>query len=1084
MHLSGKFKLKSSIIALMLIISANALGIQYNFRQLEIKQGVSLVHDIVRDTHGYLWIANGFQGLMKNNSYATEVFIHSQEDSLSLSSNEVTCLHIDASNKLWIGTINGLNKYDESTNSFVRYFHNNKAYTGIDNHIISILSDEKGGLWVLLKNALYYFDSQNNSFNLVELPDRLDQYNFSSIVQDTDGNFWMATEEPDLIKFNFKINTFNVYTNLNLKQGEPVIKKMHIDQNGGMWITTRGAGLMSFNTKTKKFTNYNYDSDGNGTNSQYLLDILSLNKDTLLIASDQGGINLLNIKTKRFSYITKENSSLNSNGIFNIYKDNEGIIWVGTSRNGVLYNNPHSLPFVNYSEKSDQLKEKGANIIGCFFEDDKGNTWVGTDGNGIKVLNKNFEEIEHFTTKNTSWLNSNVIRNIFKDKNGTITISSWSNLLSFYRDEKRSKRLNDKISKHLLNGSLWGVYLDSQQRYWCEEPNGQLSVFNKNGEFIRCILPKATKMLNNFTKVLEDKNQTYYISNHLGLFKLKGIDGTPEKMDDSYRIGAFCVSDNMIAIGGIESGVKLIDKEGNEIKRFTQSNGLSSNFIKSVEFDDNGNIWVSTLKGLNFINCKDFSVIPFYTSDGIIDNHFFVQSQLKSKGGRIFMGTYNGFVVFNPDSIKLTATDSKVNIEKITIYSDYKLQNVTEHRYPTNDTINLNWKERMFIVDFSSINYNNPEKIKYQYKLEGFNTNWINTTFNKRSATYTNLKPGNYIFKVKATDPFGNWGREEKDLKIVIHPPFWRTKIWYIAIAILFIGLVLLLIRLRLNSLIKAKWRLELKVEERTKIISEQNKELEMHRNQLEDMVRERTEKLNDARKRAEESDQLKMRFLANMSHEIRTPMNAIIGFSNILQNDELPNDLQKEYLGIINTNAESLLMLVGDIIDISKIEANQLNVICQNVNVVGILEEVINNFKGIINSDEIELSLKNELNSNELVVYTDPYRFKQIVNNLVNNAIKYAERGLVEIGVYKDKGNCIVYVQDEGPGIPKNYQKQIFDTFHTLEETDKRAKRGVGLGLSISKNLAGLLNINLTLESEIGKGAKFTLTLPLNDTH
>ena len=508
---------------------------------------------------------------------------------------------------------------------------------------------------------------------------------------------------------------------------------------------------------------------------------------------------------------------------------------------------------------------------------------------------------------------------------------------------------------------------------------------------------------------------------------------------------------------------------------------------------------MSTDNGISFFDPNRKIFKNFYASDGLQSDQFYWSAGFENKDGKLHFGSMNGLNSFMPEDINgfkstpnILISDLKIFNESVKVDKDYYGNVILDKSIVLTKEIVLSYKLREFSIEFTALDYDQPEKIQYSYKMEGFDNQWMEVNSNRRFASYTNLPGKRYTFLVRARNNEGIWNTEPARLKIQILPPFWKTW-WFILIAIIIIAVILLSIyRIRVYNINQQRQKLKESVKQRTTELSEanslleekqeeimmQNEELNRHRNNLEELVSERTVELDSARKKAEEADRLKSAFLANMSHEIRTPMNAIVGFSNLLltEHDDKEKD---EYIRIINNNCENLMVLINDILDISLIEANQLKIdpLPFDANLVLKELESIYNLK---KKPGISIILDIPIQK-QLILVTDQFRFRQILNNLLSNAIKYTDEGQIKFGYRLENNHVIFYVADSGIGIEKNDFMRVFDYFQKLDNDKTKLYKGTGIGLSICKKLVELLGGEIWLESEAGKGSTFSFKLPIS---
>jgi signal transduction histidine kinase/ligand-binding sensor domain-containing protein len=1107
-------------IGLWLFQSANA---QLYFEPLKIEMGMNLVRDVYRDSKGFLWIANDGLGLMRYDGYDVTRFLCNQQDSTSISNDGLNCIMEDSKGYIWIGTRNGLNCYNYQTQTFKRLYHSEDESSISDNFIYDIFEDHNAQLWVATKDGLnkllpdgrsfkrYYNDTVNSGNNV-----------FTNIKQDQRGNYWIVGAQPGIFKLDAVAGGFTHYIDDKLPASSRYGKCLFIDNDDQIWIGTIGFGAAKFDPATTGFRHLPIAPNGNGLNGTLVFDILDDGPDHLLFGIDQGGINRYNKRTGQFEYIKGVSQSwgvLSSDGVYCLHRDSENILWVGTSRGGVNFSNPKRNRFKTVKKQADSGEPNNQsnylcyNIVTCFFEDSQGKIWIGTDGGGISIYDRKkntFTNIGKDPNKANS-LKSNVIRCISEDTKGIVWITTWDGGIQTYN------RITGKLTpfvfdigvdEHQQTLVFWSLKCDKKNRYWLSLPSGKVFLFDERQKLITNV-NSALSLANDFSPYFFDETDgNMYINFRDGIYQYVETGNTFKKIYAVDNPVAFAMDkDGNYWIGTQHAGIYIVDRNGQLIKQLTTNNGLSDNFISSIVKSPQGDMWIATNNGMNFYNASNGLIFRYFKEDGLQGNQFFSQSNMLTRDGEIFVGGTNGFSSFYPDLMIKNTILPPVYITSIRYIDQQTAQKdhikLIKNLTFNNDTIELDWRKSSLAFTFTAINFTYPVKNNYAYKLEGFDANWISTNAMNRRANYTNLDPGQYVFKVKASNNDNLWNEKGTQIIIIIQPPFWKKPWFYGLEGISLVLLAYLIVNYRDRKLIRDKVILQNKVSERTRIIEEQKNrlneqfgkldlqkselekqrdELTLHRNHLEQLVESRTKELLEAKNKAEESDRLKSYFLANMSHEIRTPMNAIIGFSLLLKEFEEPSAEGKQYIDIITANADALLLLVEDILDFSLIEANQMKITIQVFNINTLLDKTFAPFT-INQNKNVELKLHNTLYDLNLSLTSDEGRIRQILTNLITNAIKFTKEGFIELGAEQTGTSVIFYVQDTGHGIADEEQEMVFKRFVKLEHDQATAKRGVGLGLSISKRLAEILGGNLTLESQLGVGSKFILELPKHNT-
>ena len=1091
---------------------------QVNFEPLQTNISFYFVRDIYRDDKGFLWVGNDYIGLLKNNSYSTVAYKNDPNDSTSLSNDFVGDIEQDSSKALWIATNNGLNRYLPEIDGFKRYFHHPSQPNSLSSNSINrLFIDKRKNLWVLTSNGLCSYSHTTDNFTRYNTTPNSPHNDFLDMVEDKNGDFWIVTKGAGIFHLSAKTNDFTFFKDNNCSQKHTGYKKIIIDSSGQIWIGNRGLGVANFSPKHKKFEYLPVGQPQNSLPKPMVTDIIEWKNNTLLIGIDQGGLNVYNKNTGKITLLSPDkhfSGLLASEGILCLYQDKEGILWIGTSRAGISFYNPQKIKFNKFQkvttckeDSKQKIRYPTYNTIGSFFEDKKNQIWVGTDGGGVNILDKTtktFKVLER-TPLHTNTLSSNVIRTITKDNDHRFYICTWNGGINIYNPQNNRFEIFRQYKPPFKNYKyLWSMHIDSRQRLWTSISFGVVSLYDKNRIKIKDYVLDSLIRGTHIPLFFENKKGELFTNLATGIFKYHEKEDTFKLLVEvSSPIYINLESPHKIWIGTIYKGLYLCSNEGKILKNFTQKDGLCSNNISAILMENKDELWISTKNGLSYFDVKNEVFFNYSKKDGLPSMDFFDQSALKTSDGEMYFGTNNGFISFYPEKIKKNLIIPPVYVNQFFLNktpTDHTSKN-TPLTQPIQQTkkIVLKHNQSSFGFGFVAINFTYPNQNRYQYILEGFDKNWIETSAAFRKATYTNIPSGTYFFKVKGSNNDGVWNETPAVIEIEIKPLIWE-QLWFIITSIICTFLLILfIIRIRNIQLKKQNLLLQKEVKERTKLLElqrvevdqqnvmleEQKEELEVqtyelidHRKRLEVLVDKRSHSLKMAIEKAEQSDKLKSYFLSNFSHEIRTPMNAIVGFTSLLKRQELLPEQQREFISLIRSNSNSLLYLIEDIMDYSMIESNQLKITKQPFDLNLFLDDSFRSYTLGHSFPNIQLKLNNQIKALNLIINSDAHRIRQILINLLNNAIKFTKHGTVELLARLKNKHLIFEVIDTGPGISKKNKEIIFKQFVKIDTTQQ--KSGIGLGLAISKQLATLLGGRLTLFSELGKGSTFSFILPL----
>ena len=796
-------KLIKHIGFLILVISAfvaNAQEFDFQFDHLSseinrVEKGLSQnsVLSILQDSKGFLWFGT-WDGLNKYDGYSFSSWSESISDDVSrISNTTIHAIYEDEKGNLWLGTEGGLNKYDRKRNLFTCYSIKSKGSKICSDTVKDIVGDKYGNLWIATNNGLdkfivnqekfvHYNHQENNLFSL-------SSNKVNCLWIDNSGNLWIGTNNGLSFKDKNGENIIKYTTKDGLVSNE--INDIVQDKYGIFWVGTP-KGLNRIDVKNEEIKNFVHDPlQIKNTLSSDDISCLFVDKDgQIWIGTNGGGLNKLDPKTheiKSFRHNVNELESISNDYISTIYQDKSGIIWIGTRWSGVNKLVKNKKKFYHFSRMPNRPNTLSNNVVWGFFEDKNGDILISTDG-GVNTFERNtllFFSQESIPNSDKTPA-SDQVRRVFVDSKGNKWVGTHDKGLSKYNPKTKKYThytYNPKDTNSLSSNTVWSVIEDKRGDIIIGTFAG-INIYNpikNNFSHLKHKASNPNSLSHDFIYCLtEEKDGTIWIGTNDGLNKydIKNKKNVIFKHNpqDKYSISnnrIFSVYQDTkknIWIGTLGGGVNCYDPKTNKFVHYTKSDGLANNIVYDILEDNNGHLWMSTNFGLSMFNPKTKKFVNFDVKDGIQSYEFNSGAAIKTKDGKLLFGGMNGFNIFDPDEIE--ENENKPNI----VITDFKIFNQSQHReYFNNDTIRLKYDQNFFMFDFSAMDYVNPAKNKYQFILEHLDKDWVFTDADKRSADYTDVKPGIYRFKVKASNSDGIWNENGIAIVIIIEPAWYQT---------------------------------------------------------------------------------------------------------------------------------------------------------------------------------------------------------------------------------------------------------------------------------------------------------------------
>jgi ligand-binding sensor domain-containing protein/signal transduction histidine kinase len=1113
------------------------------FRNLSSNDGLSFntVTAITQDYKGRMWIAT-VDGLNLYDGNQFTVFRHDDKNPNSLSNNYVSAITEDPYGKLWIGTNVGISIYDPEKNQFTNINKKLKISDSIVTYISAIVFDKYETVWIGSGLGLYRINYKTMAIELIKTD--LINENITALYLDKNNNLWIGNDKNGLVFYDKTKNKFILYNNFENENNVTTFNTTRAiieDNRGVLWVGT-DQGLHEFDKKSNTFTKHYYNPKNPISPLKKMVRSLFKDNRNRIWVGFQYGLTIFDVATNTFTKIENDvynPYSISSDEVWCMTQDKKGSIWFGFYSSGISIFDYDKAKFESFRNNPNNPNSIAANAINTFCEDSLGNIWIGTTHNGLDYYNFKNKSFTHYKNDphNPNSISSDAILSIDKDHEGIFWIGTWGGGLN--RFDPIKKKFTNYIPKPNDTNSIndihiWRAIEDKHNNLLIAAQQEGLSYFIREKNIFKTFKrnPENPKSLaNNFVNhIYRDKQENIWIGTSRGLCKLENDQfDFKTYLPRKYIYDIYNDNRGTLWVGS-GSGLYAIDLKSEKTTLYTIEHGLGSNSVVGIVEDSQKNLWVSTVNGgISRINTETKRIRNFTTGDGLPSVSFKKRARLKLSDGRMLFGTTEGFILFNPDSIKDSIAPPKLILSDFLIFN--KSVNGGEKGSPLkkhitfSDTIILDHDQSVFSIYYAAMNFVSPEENKYAYILQGFEKEW-NYVGSKRDATYTNLDPGEYKFRVKVSIYRNFWNPEEASVTIIFLPPFYETW-WFRALALLFtISVLLVIYYYRLRRIRKANELLTKLVDERTAELARKNEmlfeqtEMLSHTNQLlnarrieiEEMntilidqaeqlhdtnalleerqmqIEEQTEELlvqkeelTTQRNNLNELNITKDKLFSILGHDLRTPFNSILGYSDLLYNNLRKYSLDKieTQVGFIKDTARSTFYLLNNLLEWARSQQGNLNFMPEEISVKEIIDSELRILSQQANRKEVKLNLSKK--GKESTIEADPNMIATVIRNLVSNAIKYSLKGnTIQIVLDYKKDSFTFSVKDEGLGMNAEKVNMLFKVKTNTSTRGTEGEKGTGLGLILCADFISIHNGNIMVESEEFKGSTFSFSIPV----
>jgi two-component system sensor histidine kinase ChiS len=1067
------------------------------FKYISIDEGLSqsTIFCLLQDSKGFLWIGTQ-DGLNKYDGYTFKVFKRDPDDANSLSHNWVTAIYEDESGMIWIGTNGGgLNRFDPRREGFFRYpVRQGDPGCIHSGSIRAICQDSDGAVWVGTGSGLVKLNPEASPPNPGIEAARITSYRHdpgdprslkddlvNSILEDHSGLLWIGTG-GGLDRFDKETGAFIHYIHI---PGQPTslshsgITSIYEDRAGLLWVGTNG-GLNVMDRATGEFKHYRHNpADPHSLSSGWVSGIIEDRAGFLWISTMGGGLNKFNKKEETFSHyrhIPDDPYSLSFDYVNCIIEDRSRILWVGTSGKG-LNKFDREDNFELYRWDPNNANSLSDSYVYAIYEDRFGILWVGTSGGGLNRLDRRTGTFTHFRhdADVPGSLSSNAVYVIFEDRGGVLWIGTGGGLDRFNRQTgtfAHFRHLTGDPASPNYN-SIRSILEDSSGVLWLATAGGGLTKFDRrSGTFSRYlrIEDNPHSLSDNFVTIVyeapTEPGVLWIGTRHGGLnrfdtrkevfsqFKMNPRD--PHSLSSNFIISLYEDRAGTLWVGTLGAGLnKRIGPRGGDegvgFDHYTEKNGLANNSVYGILEDSGGHLWMSTNKGISRFDPERETFKNYDVKDGLQSNEFNAGAYHKSKSGEMFFGGVKGLNAFYPDDVKvnphippIVITGFKIANKPVAIGADSPLrQSIT-----WTEKIKLAYKQNVLSFEFTALDLTIPENNKYAYMMEGFEREWNYTDSDKRFAYYTNLDPGEYVFRVRGSNNDGIWNNEGAAIKITIIPPWWET--WWFRVFVI----------MAVSVLIISVYRI------RTRAIKKRSQQLQEINEALNRQIAER-EMLEERVVRQEKLAVLG-ELAGGVGHELRNPLGAIKNTTYFLNMALDQPDLEvKESLGILEKEVANCERIIASLLDFARARAP----LRRQVDIKELLQGVLSHIKIPEN-----IEVKNRFSDSLSLILADPDQLSQVFGNIILNAVQAMPAGgeLLIKSETSEPEWIAVSVTDTGGGIPPENLEKIFEPLFTSKA------RGIGLGMAVTRTFVEGHGGSIEVRSEVGRGSTFTVRLPM----
>ena len=1082
---------------LFFLVIGHTTMAQLQVAKIGVEQGLSneTIRSIYQDKNGFMWFGT-LDGLNRYDGYSFKVYHNRFQDTSSLLSNVIYGITEDRQGNIWLGTRLGVCRLNRLYDNFSTVYYTNaknKKSIRLDREVIkTVTCDAKNNILIAseLQGLMVCNDA---SLTAVQIPfadannENEYQYGVQSICFDKNGRTLVFVQGKGLCNLNY------VQHKLQLLNADVKYVSSMLPDGDTVWMAST-TGIYCYVLSTNQVKQVSTIEDLK-LNPSLNITLCSDGAQNIYIGTIDGGLNNYNKITKQISYINSGfgRSDLSGSGIYALLRDKVSRLWIGTRRGGINIINRDKQKFVTISHEPGNPNSLSGNFITSVCEMNNGNLLIATENNGLDILDRNTNKFTHYKydPKDLSSISSNNVNGISLDYLRNVWVATYTDGVCRFDSQthkfKRYKTVNAKTG--VENKVFNTFYEDGDKTLWASALRtgnylGALYRYNRQKD----VFELFDDSLSDLFSIKEDSDGNLWGG---GLTNLVKIDRVNHR-NQFFYIGQFIrtiTDDGMghLWLGTEGGGLVLFDRKRNRIEaRYTTSEGLSNNSIFSTLSDVKGNLWLGTFNGLSKFDIKKHRFKNYYRSDGLESDQFHFNAATKLQSGAFVFGGIKGYNIFFPDSIGVVASNSPLCFTGMIIDGKPIEMNqsfISKANGSNVEAIEVPYNNASFSFTFAALEYAVPDKIAYAYMMEGWDKGWTYSN-NIRTATYTHLNEGRYVFKVKSTDGNGVW-KNEISVSVQVFPPWYRSWWAWLFYISLLASLVYIYIGYRARQA-KLQYEINLQKINLQKEKAEHEKhaaELETERTQRALELAEReTEKAIADKER--EVNERRASFFTSISHEFRTPLTLIINpIKDILEKRNLLPEKEDREIEIVYRNARRMLSLTNQLLLFRREESGLDIVYPVKLNLVALCKEVYLCFIHQAEAKNVHYNFYCE--ESDIELYADRDKLEIIFYNLLSNALKYTpSRGTVDLHIINEANEVIVQISDSGQGVSPGMEDKVFEKFYQDKSNSKEVKPGFGIGLYLARQFAEAHHGSVFYDGVANGGARFNVRLLKGSNH